>query len=66
VVLPNGNASLSWPAVPGRSYQVQYKLNLSDPEWQNAPGNPWVIGSRGYFVMPGAAPGWFYRVVEVN
>ena len=39
VVYPAGNVTLSWPAVPGKSYQVVYKDDLSDPTWLNAPGS---------------------------
>ncbi len=39
---------LTWPAVPGKSYQVQYKNNLSDPVWQNLNGSVSIAGTNGY------------------
>ena len=62
----NSTISLSWPAVPGKSYQVQYTTNLNDPVWLTAPGNVWVMGSQGYYLAPAALPHSFYRVFESN
>jgi Tol biopolymer transport system component len=62
----NSTISLSWPAVPGKSYQVQYTTNLDDPVWLTAPGNVWVMGSQGYYLAPAALPHSFYRVFESN
>jgi Stage II sporulation protein/Putative Ig domain len=33
--LAGGNLNLSWPAIPGTFYLVQYKTNLSDASWIN-------------------------------
>ncbi|HTY88616.1 MAG TPA: hypothetical protein VMB80_14205 [Candidatus Acidoferrum sp.] len=62
----NNNLSLIWPAVVGRSYQVQYKTNLTDSVWLTAPGNVWVLGGQGYYLAPAAQPHLFYRAVESN
>ncbi len=35
VVASDETAALSWDAVIGKSYQVQYKENLEDADWQN-------------------------------
>jgi len=32
-----------------RSYQVQYKTNLTDSVWLTAPGSVWVTGGQGYY-----------------
>jgi hypothetical protein len=61
---PPGQAPvISWPAMSGITYRVQFKNSLTDPSWQDLPTNPTIIGSQGYFVDP-AAPGAqrFYRV----
>jgi Tol biopolymer transport system component len=58
----NSTISLTWPAVAGRSYQIQYKTNLDDPVWLTAPGNISVIGSQGYYLAPAAQSNSFYRV----
>jgi hypothetical protein len=55
--------ALSWLAAPGRTYQVQYKNNLTDPVWLNAPGNIEVTGSLGYLTVPLTQPGGYYRVL---
>jgi Tol biopolymer transport system component len=59
----NSTISLTWPAVAGRSYQIQYKTNLDDPVWLTAPGNISVIGSQGYYLAPAAQSHSFYRVL---
>jgi len=59
-----GPPLVSWPLASGKSYQVQFKDNLTDPVWQNVPGNPAFIGGTGYASDPAPASGQrFYRVV---
>jgi len=56
--------AISWPLAAGKSYQVQYKANLTDPVWLNLPGDVTFIGDTGYVSDPSPAPGQrFYRVV---
>ena len=62
----NSAINLTWPAVPGKSYQIQYKTNLNDPVWLTAPGNVSVTGSQGSYLAPAATPSSFYRVFESN
>jgi len=62
----NSKMNLTWPAVIGKSYQIQYKTNLNDPVWLTAPGGVWVMGSQGYYLAPAAQPHSFYRVFESN
>ena len=62
----NSTMTLTWPAVPGKSYQIQYKTNLDDSVWLTAPGGVWVMGNQGYYIAPAAQPHSFYRVFESN
>jgi hypothetical protein len=58
------NPAISWPLASGKSYQVQFKTNLTDSVWLNLPGNVTFIGATGYASDPSPAPGRrFYRVV---
>ena len=58
------NPAISWSLTSGKSYQVQFKTNLTDPVWLNLPGNVTFIGATGYVSDPSPAPGRrFYRVV---
>ncbi len=40
--------TLTWPAVNGKTYQVQFKNSPADAVWQTLSGNVWVSGSQGY------------------
>ena len=62
----NNTISLTWLAVPGKSYQIQYNTNLDNPVWLPAPGNISVIGGQGYYVAPAAQPSGFYRALISN
>jgi Tol biopolymer transport system component len=62
----NSKMNLTWPAVTGRSYQIQYKTNLTDPVWLTAPGNVWVMGGQGSYLAPATQPRSFYRLFESN
>ena len=58
------NPAISWPLASGKSYQVQFKTNLTDSVWLNLPGNLIFIGDTGYVSDPSPAPGQrFYRIV---
>ena len=61
---PVGAATeLTWLAVPGRVYRVEFKDRLSDPVWSNAPAPVQVFGSRGYiFDSTAPAGARFYRL----
>jgi Tol biopolymer transport system component len=55
---------LSWPAVPGRTYRVEFKNNLSDPGWQQLNQDVTIIGNQGSLNDLTAGPGpRFYRIV---
>ena len=62
----NGTVSLTWPAVPGKNYQIQYKTNLDDAVWLTAPGSVSVVGNQGYYLAPAAQPCSFYRSLISN
>jgi len=40
--------TLTWPAVNGKIYLVQFKNSSTDAIWQTLSGNVWVSGSQGY------------------
>jgi Tol biopolymer transport system component len=55
---------LSWPLASGKSYQVQYKTNLTDAVWLPLPGDATFIGATGWFNDALPSPGQrFYRIV---
>ncbi len=62
----NSTVSLTWPAAPGRNYQIQYKTNLNDPVWLPAPGSISVAGSQGNYAAPAAQSNIFYRALISN
>ena len=58
------NPIISWPLASGKTYQVLYKNNLSDPLWQNLPGSITFIGDTGYITDPSPPTDKrFYRIV---
>ena len=67
-VQPNGtNLLLNWPGVPGQTYQLEYKNNLTDPAWTPV-GNP-VTGTGGALALTnnsGASPQRFFHLRLVN
>lgn len=52
---------LSWSAVPGKNYRVQFKDNLNDAVWSDLTGAA-VLGLQGSFAVPVDQPCRFYRV----
>jgi Tol biopolymer transport system component len=61
----SNTATLSWPSVPGKSYQVQYKANLDDPAWSNFGTAIVAKGSISITVSLTSSTG-FYRVIAIN
>ena len=59
------NVMLSWPGVPGKSYQIQYKTNLTDADWLNY-GGAVVATSSGLLTVPAGAPSAYYRVIAIE
>jgi hypothetical protein len=60
---PGGSITLTWDAIPGRTYSVQYKDNLTDPAWQTLPGAPAISGNQGQMAVPADQPTRYYRIV---
>jgi dipeptidyl aminopeptidase/acylaminoacyl peptidase len=58
------NATLTWPAAPGKNYEVQYKDDLNDPAWLHADGDVLIIGGQGRFTIPAIEPNRFYRILS--
>ena len=56
---------LSWPAVPGKSYQLQYTADLTTPLWQNL-GAAVVATTSGSITVSAAQPALYYRVIAIN
>jgi len=61
--LEGGQWMLSWDALPGNSYQVQYAEDLNDPVWVDWPG---LVVAEGFTASlmdsVQAAPRRFYRI----
>ncbi len=57
-------ATLSWPIVSGKTYQVQFKNNLTDPYWQIVNGNVSLSDGQGQISdLAPASNQRFYRVI---
>jgi hypothetical protein len=70
LIPPGTSASypvLSWPLASGKSYQVQYKDDLSDPSWQDMNGKVIFLGATGYISDLSPSPSQrFYRIILNN
>ncbi len=56
--------TLVWPVLAGKTYQVLYKNNLTDPAWQVLNGNITILGNTAYFTDPNPPAGQrFYWIV---
>ena len=56
---------ITWPAVSGRAYRVQFKNSLSDPDWLTVNGNISIVGSQGYLTdLTPNANQRFYRIMS--
>jgi len=64
VTLANGAITLTWTAVPGLAYQVQYTTNLAAGVWDNL-GSPATVANATLTVseVQPPDPQRFYRVV---
>jgi Tol biopolymer transport system component len=57
--------TLTWPAVAGSGYEVQYKNNLTDSQWQTLANPPTIVGSQGSIVDSAPNPPQrFYRITS--
>jgi hypothetical protein len=66
VVMPGKTTTLAWQTVPLRNYQVQFKDNLTDVQWQNLPATISFVGNEGSVTVPADQPNRFYQVVEAQ
>ncbi|MGO8700678.1 MAG: hypothetical protein ACLQVY_23560 [Limisphaerales bacterium] len=56
---------LSWPSAPGAGYQVQFKNDLTDPEWQVLESPATVVGNQGQVIdLTPNATNRFYRIIS--
>jgi dipeptidyl aminopeptidase/acylaminoacyl peptidase len=56
---------ISWPAVSGQNYAVQFTTNVNGGAWQNLNATVTVSGSRGYATNSAAdADQKYYRIVS--
>jgi hypothetical protein len=57
-----------WSAIPGKTYQLQYRNRLSDSAWTNLPGTVMANGTTAVKLESARAPNnqGFYRVVLVS
>jgi len=61
------SATVSWWAIPGKRYRVQFKTNLAEPVWASLSGDVIPAGRVATKVDTGAPPDQrFYRVVMLE
>jgi Tol biopolymer transport system component len=65
VTVASNTVSLTWPAVPGKSYQVQYKNDLNASNWTNYSGSISLISRQGVIAVPASQATRFFRAVCV-
>jgi hypothetical protein len=65
LLLANGGATITWVAVPGKVYRVQFKERLLDLEWTGLKGDVTASATSASKMDLTAGPGSrrFYRVV---
>ena len=60
----NGVIQLTWTAVPGRTYRLQFKLSLAAADWTDLLPDITATDSLASFTDPsGSAPQRFYRLL---
>ncbi len=66
ITATNGIVTLTWSALDGKSYRVQYKGDLNDARWSNlSPDVTAIGGSASMTNSPASAP-TFYRIQVLN
>ena len=63
--MTNGNATIGWDSIPGRTYRVQYKNTLSDPAWITL-GDVTASGNSSTRVDAGPPEGRYYRIMLMD
>jgi hypothetical protein len=67
IALGTDSFSFAWNVATGKTYRVQYKNSLSDPDWIDLPTAPVVTGSTASITdILGANLERYYRIVETN
>jgi Tol biopolymer transport system component len=60
---PGEGSTISWPALPGQTYRVQYKDDLDAAIWQDVNGTVTIVGNTGFLTDLAPSAGQrFYRV----
>jgi hypothetical protein len=62
VTLLGGETRIFWAATPGKSYQVQFKDDVTDDPWADLPGIVTASSSTAMGVDSSSRPHRFYRV----
>lgn len=65
ISVSGGQVHISWAAIPGRTYRVQYKDDLNAATWQNLPGD--IATGSNSITKSDPTPGLqrFYRVTAL-
>ncbi len=64
MVSPSGTVSLSWTAIPGTQYRVQYKADLNEAAWNDLPGDVTASAETAVKTDTSSTPGQrFYRII---
>ena len=67
VTFNSGIVTITWAAIPGRTYQVLYKDSLGDPAWLPLAGEVEAAGETAFKVdSVFSLPHRFYRVVRLD
>lgn len=62
----NGDFALTWSAIPGQKYRVQFKTNLTDPAWNDLAPDVTAVLSTTSKTDALTATQRFYRVLVVE
>jgi len=63
-VVSAGQPALIWPAAAGKTYRVQFKDDLSQASWQDAPGTVTINGTQASYTDPAPGVKRYFRIVE--
>jgi hypothetical protein len=68
ISLVNGEVTLTWNAIPGRTYRVEFKNALSDPSWTAMLPDVVAAGESASVTdnVGGGIPNRFYRVHRLD
>ncbi len=66
VAFTAGNATLTWSAIAGAKYRVQFKDDLNEGDWTSLVPDVVAAGPTASFTDAPGVPQRFYRVLPVN